>query len=327
MRRRELLGLVMIVAVATVVVASGTDEADSQMEDVTEISMMHAGTDPAYLEYMESAIERYRERTGVSVDFFAAPFGSEIDTKISAAFASGLAPDVIDHGILSIADRADKGQYAALDSFIESWDQRQDLLPEVFDIASYRDNVYGLAYFPAPILFVYRKDYFREAGLDPDDPPGTWEELADAAVRLTRRDGDTFVRMGFALESYNFPVMNAFAAQNGAVPHDEDGNPTFNTDEWVETFEFLYDLIVEKEVAPVVNSFSGVHPFVNGTAAMSALHPSQIAAMVNRDPSIENDIGFFFPANEREAVWAGSKILFIPEQAPHPDAAGILFSF
>jgi sn-glycerol 3-phosphate transport system substrate-binding protein len=35
----------------------------------------------------------------------------------------------------------------------------------------------------------YRKDYFREAGLDPERPPRTWDEVTEMGKALVRRDG------------------------------------------------------------------------------------------------------------------------------------------
>ena len=37
-------------------------------------------------------------------------------------------------------------------------------------------------------IFYYNKDHFREVGLDPENPPKTWEELLEAAKKLTIKD-------------------------------------------------------------------------------------------------------------------------------------------
>ena len=39
---------------------------------------------------------------------------------------------------------------------------------------------------PGPIVLVYRRDLFQEAGLDPNKPPHTWAEFLDISRRLTR---------------------------------------------------------------------------------------------------------------------------------------------
>ena len=39
-----------------------------------------------------------------------------------------------------------------------------------------------------PVMLFYNKDMFRAAGLDPDDPPETWQELEEAAMAMTEMD-------------------------------------------------------------------------------------------------------------------------------------------
>jgi len=46
------------------------------------------------------------------------------------------------------------------------------------------DEVYGLPLSQRGSGLIYRKDLFRQAGLDPERPPETWDELFDAALRL-----------------------------------------------------------------------------------------------------------------------------------------------
>ena len=43
---------------------------------------------------------------------------------------------------------------------------------------------------------MYRKDYFKEAGLDPNSPPETWEELYDYAKKLVVMDDSGNVERG-----------------------------------------------------------------------------------------------------------------------------------
>src|SRR5262249_59312701 len=51
-----------------------------------------------------------------------------------------------------------------------------------------------------PLLY-YNADQFREAGLDPDRPPQTWDDLVAAAKKLTKREGDRVTRWGILMPS------------------------------------------------------------------------------------------------------------------------------
>src|SRR5690606_10611191 len=50
---------------------------------------------------------------------------------------------------------------------------------------------------PTSLAVWYNRELFTEAGLDPDNPPQTWQELETAALALTKRDGDVITQHGF----------------------------------------------------------------------------------------------------------------------------------
>ncbi|MFQ9802023.1 MAG: extracellular solute-binding protein [Clostridia bacterium] len=54
---------------------------------------------------------------------------------------------------------------------------------------TYKDEIYGIALFHHAFIFAYRKDLFEKAGLDPEAPPKTWDELKEYAYKLTEKEG------------------------------------------------------------------------------------------------------------------------------------------
>lgn len=75
----------------------------------------------------------------------------------------------------------------------------QDFLPGLLETATWRDTLYALPMEATLLALIYNKDHFRDAGLDPERPPRTWEELRAYTEQLTRdSDGDGKVdRYGF----------------------------------------------------------------------------------------------------------------------------------
>jgi ABC-type glycerol-3-phosphate transport system substrate-binding protein len=58
-------------------------------------------------------------------------------------------------------------------------------------------DIYGLT---------WNKQHFREAGLDPERPPQTWDELRDYCRRLVKRDATgNIVRVGYAIRHVGHP--------------------------------------------------------------------------------------------------------------------------
>ncbi|HXA22582.1 MAG TPA: extracellular solute-binding protein [Acetobacteraceae bacterium] len=52
-------------------------------------------------------------------------------------------------------------------------------------------HVFGVPFQNSTPLLYYSVDAFKQAGLDPDRPPSTWQEWVDALRKLTKRDGDS----------------------------------------------------------------------------------------------------------------------------------------
>ncbi|WP_294181888.1 extracellular solute-binding protein [uncultured Schumannella sp.] len=64
------------------------------------------------------------------------------------------------------------------------------LNPTTLELASDDDgNVYGVPFTAYALGLVYNRDLFTQAGLDPDKPPTTWDELRDYAKQITEATG------------------------------------------------------------------------------------------------------------------------------------------
>lgn len=70
-----------------------------------------------------------------------------------------------------------------------------------------------------PEVLVYRKDFFKEAGLDPNHPPANWDELAAYAKKLVVKDANhNVIRAGFDIPAVNSNAfMKIFFYQNNAA--------------------------------------------------------------------------------------------------------------
>lgn len=73
-----------------------------------------------------------------------------------------------------------------------------------------------------PILY-YNKDLFKAAGLDPEKPPRTFEEVADAARKLTVKEGGKVTRPGISLAIYGWFFEQLMALQNANYANNNNG--------------------------------------------------------------------------------------------------------
>ena len=56
--------------------------------------------------------------------------------------------------------------------------------------------MYGVPFQNSTPLLYYSVDAFKDAGLDPDHPPVTWEDWVDDMKKLTKHDGSQTTRWG-----------------------------------------------------------------------------------------------------------------------------------
>ena len=57
-------------------------------------------------------------------------------------------------------------------------------------------KTWGIPFQRSTIVMYYNKDAFRDAGLDPTQPPATWDELVSMGKQLVKKDAGGNVSAG-----------------------------------------------------------------------------------------------------------------------------------
>src|SRR5207237_5069177 len=103
--------------------------------------------------------------------------------------AGGSPPDVAGLWSNNVNVFADMDALRPLDDFIrQAGVKESDYIPCYWELGKYRGTMWALPSTPATVALHWNRRLFREAGLDPDRPPRTIEELDDYSQRLTRQD-------------------------------------------------------------------------------------------------------------------------------------------
>jgi sn-glycerol 3-phosphate transport system substrate-binding protein len=125
-----------------------------------------------------------------------------------------------------------------------------------------------------PVLY-WNKDAFAAAGLDPETPPATWDEMVEFGKALTvRDDAGNVTQWGVRIPSSGFPSwlftgLVASAGQDG-LANDAGTEVYFNTPEVIGALEYLVALANEHEIMEPGILDWGATPraFMDGNAAM-----------------------------------------------------------
>ncbi len=176
-------------------------------------------------------------------------------------------------------------------------------------------KTYGVPFQRSTPVLYWNKEAFKEAGLDPDTPPATWEEMVSFGKKLTKTDADGNVsQWGVRIPSSGFPywLFQGLTTQNDAFVMNADGNETYFDDPGViEALQFLVDLSTKHKVmAPGIVEW-GTTPkafFERETAMMW----TTTGNLTNVRTNAPFDFGVaMLPANKRRGAPTGGGNFYI----------------
>lgn len=105
----------------------------------------------------------------------------------------------------------------------------QSFFPAFMSNSQTEGKTWAIPFQRSTIVLYWNKEAFKDAGLDPDKAPATWEEHLAFAQKLTKRDtGGAVVQWGTQIPSSGFPywLLQALAIQSGDVLASVDGKRT-----------------------------------------------------------------------------------------------------
>ncbi len=149
---------------------------------------------------MQAVVDRFNDTVGrekrIWVEYCAI---SNVDQRMLISTAGGDPPDVAGGFDHIVPQFAEQGALLPLDEIVAQHGIDVGAFKPVWvEICSYGGKLYALPSTPFTVALFYNRALFRDAGLDPDQPPRTIAELDAAARMLTRRDADgRITQLGF----------------------------------------------------------------------------------------------------------------------------------
>ena len=329
--------LLLAIALAASACSSGdTDSQDSTAATTTgdrvEIRMAHFVTDEGagrideLLAAYNASQDRYRA--------VAEPAGDALDDRVRASIRTGNPPDLVYlSSTQSLAAFASAGGATPLQPLVDR---------DGFDLDSIVSAALGatvvdgqLVGLPMGIdtyaLYVNRAA-FVAAGLDPDTPPKTFDELLDVAEQLTTSDESGRIeQLGF--EPTTGSGLEILASTAGVRWFGDDGRPAVADDPaWAAVFSLLEGYnerfdggAVRERLESFGDFYSAEAPFITGELAMTVIGGWYVATIDELAPDLDYTV---YPvpvptaSPERYgAGFVGGSSLFIPEGAANVDGA------
>lgn len=176
------------------------------------------GDNPAQLQEL---FDRYTEQTGIRVEV-TAPMETD---KVIAGLSGNEGPDIqITGGADSVGTWAREGLITPLDDFLQGGKiDLEDMSDAAEGQCIYQGKVYCLPWGTDTYALFWNKDLFEEAGLDPETPPQTLEELAEFAKQLTKvDDSGQITQIGF-IPNFSWSHLAQYVVMFGGYWYNEDG--------------------------------------------------------------------------------------------------------
>ena len=184
------------------------------------------------------------------VNFQSIPYESYFQ-KLGAALEAGNGPCVFQLPANILAEFHDRGQLAPAPESVMSTAEIEDAFtPASIRLLKIEDAYYGLPTDVQTLMLFYNDALFEEAGLDPSQDFESWDDLREAALALTKTEGDRMTQAGMDISAspyqwyYSAPTL---AYEDGLVD-DETGDVTYDSEPGYQVWERLTALVTEDGV-------------------------------------------------------------------------------
>jgi len=337
--RRDFLRLSATSAAGALLVACQAPAPAAQPDAASvELRFIKLSMNEAVDEYFTStAITEFEAlNPGMTVTVDMSDWG-HLGEKLLTSFAGNIPIDLVETGSDWVGPYAKRNQFLPLDDFVAADYQSEldDFYPDMVDLSRYEDKLMALPYVLDIRTTVYRKDHFAEAGLDPETPPDTWDDLVEFGSKLVQTDAQgNITRAGYQMNASSPP--DAFfefwylLVQNGSnvmIPWGswEPNDVIFNGPEGVEALEFLSALVYEYKISPITGMSAktpNLSPLAEGVTSIAVTGSGEVGNWKLYQPDKLDLLGIGVPLMKKDRrQYAVPNVYAIGTNTKNADAA------
>ncbi len=114
----------------------------------------------------------------------------ETTTKALTAAQSGNPPQVAVLLATDIFTLVEEGVVTPISDLTDDQEWLDSFYPAFMADATYQDKIFAIPFQRSTPLFYYNIEAFEDAGLDPENPPETWDEMIEMGKQLVKTDAN-----------------------------------------------------------------------------------------------------------------------------------------
>lgn len=274
--KKKIAGVLLATMCAALFAGCGGDtkSADSTSGKKVQIEYWHVASESFGGQTVKELVKDFNEKHPdiEVVEKYNPDMYKGLTQNLQAAIASGKNPDVVQMGWSFLNYAAENLKYQDINQSFESAKDpnflKDNFLPNVLALAQTDDGKQiGVPYsISVPVLY-YNPEIFKAAGLDPANPPKTWNEVKAAAKQIKDNTGN----MGFFMQEYadNWTQQAIIESNGGSMLKKENGKTLagFDTPEAAEAYQLLADMVQEGTGLHATNE-EGFQAYLSGKLGM-----------------------------------------------------------
>ncbi len=241
--------------------------------------------------------------------------------KVQTAVQAGRPPDVAVTNVAELPTLVAMDAILPLDELIQREGGKAFLdqyFPGFLANSTLKGKFWGLPYQRSTPVLYWNKDMFAKAGLDPERPPQTWDELVEFGKRLTVRDASGQTKQwGISMpSSFRDWYFSALVLQNGGDFVSLGSTEVyFNHPATIGALEFLVDLVHKHKVLSARPAGGKSVPEFLSQASGMLYESTGSLAFIKKSANFKWGAAFL-PKHKRRAVPVGGGNIWIFRNIP-----------
>jgi putative chitobiose transport system substrate-binding protein len=143
---------------------------------------------PTYDGYIRDIIAVFeKENPGIKIEWIDIPI-NVVMQKLMASIAGGISPDLVNLNSEYAMVLSQNNALVDMDAAVPV-EVRKRYFPGLWRAAEYEGRNYAIPWYVTTQVVMYNSSVFRKAGLNPDCPPATWDDVARCARVIRNKTG------------------------------------------------------------------------------------------------------------------------------------------
>lgn len=246
---------------------------------------------------MPELLKKFQESNpNITVKFEYFPWDG-MEDKYMTAMQANATPDVLDMAIAWTIPYGKMGKLRAVDEYASKsgLNLEDTFYPGGLETLTTDGKHYALPYRTEVLTLIYNKELFEQAGLDPEVPPKTWDEVAAFGKKLAANNVYGFGLCGNGAGNTANQVLTMMFEKGVEVLSPDESKAAFNTPAAVEALQTWSNLHLVEKIVPtsVLENDNTINRnlFAEGKLAMYMSGSYDLTAIYEANPNIKMGFG------------------------------------